>query len=614
MPRLSLDTRLDRLLAESVETTRYTDYSAVVRRLHLGNTNVPVGTKLRDRLDQEWLVGDRDEIDRTLPVATTQAGASRKVAAGELLRDEAGNTYALCADVLMHVGGVWDKQRREFRRGLDGSRDRGKGVLVVDAMESQVQAFRWLSGRLAAFRDRKSHPQLTGMCFDDRRGGKTFFIVVAVILTCLECPTVAESPLEARIVTQTVQSRDEIDEIFKLFLPPGWGHLREQPKRQYTFATGAKVGFLTTDNVDTLLSGRMDVVAINEAALFPRKVFEKTSRATRDRRGFMLVATNTPENPRGNWTTLLIEGAERMIADGLTPPTARLRVETKKNAAVDKDAEGPIALSILHARGDDDSQVDDGIVKEAGAKLFSPPYDPTRHHVPIPQLGIVDITAEFTERVVGRRYDFVCGQDYQWDCTASVWRLMAPGGEWAKMQLWCVWAEWLDGKAATSGDRSLPEDDLLDACEAAGYTAANTLIIPDCSAGSQGSRHKHGIEPPTVEILNRRRWQFDYPSEKRNVDSMHPRNPLEGASNMACRKWIREDRIFVASGDEAYKMHKALVKCDAYVDAKGNLRAKSSWAHLVDSMRYTQWWAQRRLSENPTAVATPQRAVIGRRR
>ncbi len=614
MPRLSLDSRLDRLLAESVETTRYTDYSAVVRRLHLGSANVPVGTRLRDDGGGEWIVGERDEIDQTLPVATTKAGASRKVKAGELLRDEVGNVYMLCADVLLHVGGVWDKQRREFRRELDGSRDRGSGAMIVDAQESQVQAFRWLADRLAAFHDGKPHPQVAGLCYDDRRGGKTFFIVVAVILTCLECPTVAESPLEARIVTQTVQSRDEIDEIFKLYLPPGWGHLREQPKRQYTFTTGAKVGFLTTDNVDTLLAGRMDVVAINEAALFPRKVYEKTVRATQDRRGFVLLATNTPENPRGNWTALLIEGLEKDSADGVTPAVARLRVESKKNAAISADAKGPIVRSILYARGDEDSVVDDGIVKTAGAKLFSPPYDPTRHHVPLPQLGLVDITSAFTERVMGRQYEFVCGQDYQWDCTASVWRLMAPGGDWSRMQLWCVYSVWLDGKSATAGDRTLPEDDLLDDIEAAGYTAANTLIVPDCSAGSQGSRHKHGIEPPTVEILNRRRWAYDYPSEKRNADSIHPRNPLEGASNMACRKWIKEDRIYVATTDEAYKMHKALVKCDAFVDAKGNLRAKSSWAHLIDSMRYTQWWAQRRLSEHPTAVATPQKALIGRRR
>ncbi len=613
MPRLSLDTRLDRLLAESVETTRFTDYSAVVRRLHLGSANVPVGTKLRDSIGQEWIVGERDEIDQTLPVATVKAGASRRVAAGELLRDEVGNAYTLCADALLHVGGVWDKQRREFRRELDGSRDRGRGAMVVDAQESQVSAFRWLAGRLAAFREGKPHPQVAGLCYDDRRGGKTFFIVVAVILTGLECPTVAESPLEARIVTQTVQSRDEIDEIFKLYLPPGWGHLREQPKRQYTFATGAKVGFLTTDNVDTLLAGRMDVVAINEAALFPRKVYEKTVRATQDRRGFCLLATNTPENPRGNWTALLIEGLEKDSADGVTPAVARLRVESKKNAAISADAKGPIVRSILYARGDDESVVDDGIAKEAGAKLFAPPYD-SRHHVPLPQLGLVDITSAFTERVMGRQYEFVCGQDYQWDCTASVWRLMAPGGDWSRMQLWCVWAEWLDGRVATSGDRSLPEDDLLDACEAAGYTTDNTLIIPDCSAGSQGSRHKHGIEPPTVEILNRRRWAFDYPSEKRNMDSIHPRNPLEGASNMACRKWLKEDRIFVAATDEAYKMHKALTKCDAFIDPKGNLRAKSSWSHLIDTMRYVQWWAQRRLGEHPTAVATPQRAVIGRKR
>ena len=141
MPRLSIDTKLDRLLAESVESSRFSDYSAIVRRPHLVSANVPVGTKLRDSIGQEWIVGERDEIDQTLPVATVKAGASRKVAAGELLRDEVGNAYALCADVLLHVGGIWDKQRREFKRELEGSRDRGRGAMVVDAQESQVLAF-----------------------------------------------------------------------------------------------------------------------------------------------------------------------------------------------------------------------------------------------------------------------------------------------------------------------------------------------------------------------------------------------------------------------------------------------------------------------------------------
>lgn len=77
-------------------------------------------------------------------------------------------------------------------------------------------------------------------------------------------------------MTQTVQSRNEIDEIFdSLIIERGWGIRREQPMRQVCFATGAKVQFLTTDNVDTLLAGRMDIVALNEAALFPRKVYEK---------------------------------------------------------------------------------------------------------------------------------------------------------------------------------------------------------------------------------------------------------------------------------------------------------------------------------------------------
>jgi len=598
MPRLSIERRLERQLAESSEAQRFTDMSAVVRRLHLGSANVPEKTVLLDERGGEWKAGEVT-ADGYLPVSSVVVGYSRKAKVGDRLH-WSGGSVELCADTVLHMGGVWDHLAQRFRTGEDGQRDRGKGALVIDAMESQLSALAWLVERIEAFRDKRPHPQAAGLLYDDRRGGKSFVALLGVVLSCLECPHIDGSPIECRVVTQTIGARDELDEVFAFLNLKGlgWANFSELPKRMWRFVTGAKIRFLTTDNSDTTLEGRMDIVFLNEAALFTRNVYEQIIRATQDRRGFGVLATNKPKKPRGNWVSLMWQGAQRDEAEGNIPAVACLRVNPRDNASVNQEAKGPIARSILYARGGEDDDIDEGTIAEAGVKLFSPPWDEALHCLPLPELGLVDITEEYTRTAYGKGFPFIVGHDYQYQCAGSAWRLFAPGGDPQLVQMWCMWARWLN----EDGD----ENDLLDEMEASGFNSQNCLVIPDCSGGSQGGQHKHGVEPPSFDRLRHRGYHLQEPTEKRGAQSKHAKNPPVATSLMRCRKWIADGRVFVAKTQDAAKMSRAFLRCDAYQDKFGDLRAKGSWAHLIDTFRYPQWWVQRWQLEFARVASSPR--------
>ena len=395
---------------------------------------------------------------------------------------------------------------------------------------------------------------------------------------------------------------EEIDENFRSIVPAGWAHFREQPKRIWTFGNGAKILMLTTHKDESTISGRMDIVFLNEAALFKRSIYEQVVRATQDRFGFVVCATNKPRKTIGNWVTHMWEGAERDEREGLAPAVARLRVNPTQNAAINQEAKGPIARSILYARGGEDTDIDEGLIVEAGQKLFAPPFDERRHVVKSVPADLVDITEEVTYSAYGKAFSYLVGQDYQFQCAGSAWRILAPQGDLQRAQLFCVWACWL----YEDGD----EDQLLDEMEQSGFNSGNSLIIPDCSGGSQGGKHQHGIEPPSFERLRARNYHLDTPTVKMMRTSSHAKNPPVSTSLMRCRRWITDDRVFVMATPEAAKMSRALAKCDAYLSRFGDLRAKGGWAHLIDTFRYPQWWLGRHIAANaPQAKYLPRNLV-----
>jgi hypothetical protein len=80
--------------------------------------------------------------------------------------------------VLAEAGGVWDAQRNDWRKDVNGKRVCAAQPVVVDLMESQIETARWAAERVLAFREQRPHPQAVAELFSDRRAGKTFLGVL----------------------------------------------------------------------------------------------------------------------------------------------------------------------------------------------------------------------------------------------------------------------------------------------------------------------------------------------------------------------------------------------------------------------------------------------------
>lgn len=595
MPRLSLDAELDRLLAESSDASRYTELSIVLRRLTV-TPHVPAGSRLTASDGNVWIAGE--EREGVVPVATSVPGQSRSASAGAVLRTANGAEVELVVEEVLRVGGVWDNLGRDWRRDESGARLRAPHPVVVDLQESQLDAARWFAGRLAAFRERRRHDHCVGLLLDDRRGGKSFVCTLFILCAAVDVPMVNGTPCELWIVCQSHPARDEIDEIIRGILPSSWAKYRELPKRVWTFVSGAKVHMKTTDDPESLRVGRVDWGFFNEAALMPESAYDITLRGTQDRGGCVLLASNRPRRSKGRWVIRLWEGAEKDARDGLVPAVKLLRVPPSLNTAIDHEAKAGIARAILYAKDvDDESQLDEGLILEAGQKLLAPPWEDAQHIRPLPTVGVMDVTADVTRRLYGRSFPFLAGADFQAQCAAAVFRLLAPSGRPDEFAMWCVAAIFLTDR--DNGD----EDDLADALIAGGFTGDKVLLIGDSSGRWQSGRHDLGLV--SFNCLKRRGFEITGPTRKKTETAQYPKNPDVEASLMRLRKWIAGGRFYVSTNPEAGKMALAAKRCDAYLDRYGNLRPRGRWAHLVDCARYPQWWLTERLAATVAPADLP---------
>ena len=154
--------------------------------------------------------------------------------------------------------------------------------VIVDLVESQIEAAHWFAGRLAALRDRKPHPHAVGELFSDRRAGKTFVCLLFILLACIDIPTIDGQPLVAWLVSLQHNVREELDAIIKSVLPSNYYTFRELPKRMFRFANGATLLHKTIDDADgALKAGRVDIALLNEGANLPFIAYRNVLRATR---------------------------------------------------------------------------------------------------------------------------------------------------------------------------------------------------------------------------------------------------------------------------------------------------------------------------------------------
>ncbi len=577
MPRLSLDARLDRLLSESVDSTRYRDIAMQLRRLTLSSP-VPDETRLADETGRVWIAGDV-AADGRVPVVSEVIGSSTTAAEGLVLRWDGGEV-TLRVEIIASAGGVWDTLRRDWRRDDSGSRVAAQRPVVVDLMESQIETARWAAGRLAAFREQRKHAHAVAEMISDRRAGKSFLGLLIVLMLCIDCPKIGNLATVAWLISTSHPAREELDRIIKAILPADYYVFRELPKRMFVLANGATLLHKTTDDVESLRVGYVDIALLNEAANMPFGAYQIVLRATQDRSGFVVLATNRPKRTRGNWVIKLADGADADVRAGVEPAVKVLRLDPKLNAAISQAAKSVIDRALRYGV-EDGEELDEGLLLEADDRCFAPPWDDAAHIRPLPQVGAVDVTAEITKRLFGRGFNFLIGADWQQQPASAAFKLFAPSYEaLGQFSMYCVKAWFMRG----GGD----EDDMLDLIEASGLSAQECLTIGDCSGHWQ--KGDHGFGPVSFSTLKRRGWEVTGPTKKKTAKATYPKNPDVEQSVGRLRGLLREGRFFVVTGEAAQPMALALKKCDATIDRYKNLRPKGIHAHLADCARYPAWW------------------------
>lgn len=586
MPRLSLDAELDQLLEESRDSTRYRDFAMQVRRLTLPKgQQVPEDTDLFDESGTAWVAGPIAK-DGQQPIRTIELGASAHATTGHKLIWAKG-AVTLHAEVIVSAGGIWDSPKNDWRRDAQGKRLPATSPVIVDLVESQIEAAHWFAGRLAALRDRKPHPHAVGELFSDRRAGKTFVCLLFILLACIDIPTIDGQPLVAWLVSLQHNVREELDAIIKSVLPSNYYTFRELPKRMFRFANGATLLHKTIDDADgALKAGRVDIALLNEGANLPFIAYRNVLRATQDKQGVMLIATNTPTRTKGAWVVKLAEGYEKDLREGREPAVKLFRLDPKQNAAIAQGQAKSIIDRALRYGLDESDEIDEGLILESDAKCYSPPFSDTTHVKPLPQVGLVDITFDLTRRLYGKGYNYLIGEDWQQQCAAAAHKIYAPLGAVTNNQsilenfvVYCTHSWFL----SSGGD----EDDILDAIEASGLTNADCLTIGDCSGHWQKGNHGYGNV--SFKALQRRNWEVTGVT-KPKTSTTFPKNPPVEQSVGRLRRLLSEGRYYVVPGDNAKSMAIALRKCDAVKDRYGNLRPKGIHAHLGDCARYPIWW------------------------
>jgi len=230
MPSASLNQRLDRLLAESTDAGRYRDLGITIRAL---TVDPPVAEKtlLRDATGELWQAGPvGDEVVGKVAqvVWSKKRGHSTTIADGAVLTAADGSTTRLVAETLIAAGGLLDVQKQTYRTGPDGRRLPAEHPIVIDAHAAQVPIVRWAAGRIAALRDRREHPPMGAVIWDDRRGGKTWISTILIFATLIEVPTIDGQKTEGWLITQDANARNEIEQQIKDCFP-GWATFREKP-------------------------------------------------------------------------------------------------------------------------------------------------------------------------------------------------------------------------------------------------------------------------------------------------------------------------------------------------------------------------------------------------
>ena len=499
-------------------------------------------------------------------------------------------------ETLAYFGGQWDQVEQRYT-GKDPDR-----CAVIKFNESQlelVQWAAWYAQERAAGRPR-DFINLFGI--GDRGAGKTYAAVAILGTLQVEFPYLGSDPSIAWAVSRSHADRSEVDRTFQQLFPSSWYVYHEWPHHAYRWVTGAQLFNASADSVEGLRAkGRVDFLLINEAGIVGRTIPFNSTPRIKDRGGLAILTANPPQTLKGQWILDLAEKAEQAKEKGRSFHTRFVRMLSEGNADIDHET-GDLVADYLYDLDPRAAKADvEGLLVPIGDRAYFR-FRKKEHLRDAPQLG--DITREFTQRRLGRSFDYVGGVDFQGTPhhAAVICKIF---GTLSEPIVWVV-----DEFVAEEST----EDDLLDMVDERGYTPESLLWVGDASGQWQDGKHsKNGRD--SFKVFQSRRWRIVPPAAKKSDKGEHSKNPpvekRVGLVNKLLGDPTKGLPVRLHVEHACTKIAEALKECP-WVKARYGGKPTGYYSHLSDALGYVIWWAfpaPTRRVDGPVALLGPKRNV-----
>lgn len=395
-------------------------------------------------------------------------------------------------DLLLSVGGQWDRRLRKFTDALALTRS------VIRVHPGQRRAVEWFRIWLDVHADRRDTPPpfdaakideylahlatepaevYSALFAGGRRAGKTWIAVALAVAYAVHFPDAI-----VYLVGPDESDWKELRGYATGSIADHW--LESATAERWVLVNGAALNLKQAYNPEALKEGRADLIVLNEGQRMQERAFHVARGNTVDRSGLVIVCANPPTK----------RGDQQWVADFAAEASrgerAALYVEfdSLQNPHINRHA-------LLSLTGDmDERSADIEIFGRFLAPEDAVAYNWSRLDNERPPPATGDITAEFLERVgEGAGVRQVIGIDVQRFpyIVGVVYRIFAgEGGERdpGRVRAWIV-----DEIALKGGD----EDALSDAMIDRGYKPRETLLVVDASGQYQHSRRRSlDTEPP----------------------------------------------------------------------------------------------------------------------
>ncbi len=412
---------------------------------------------------------------------------------GEMLVDMRIDFEDDAGDVLLSVGGVWDRLLSSADNQYVAESERG---VVVRIHEGQDRAVRWFASWLAEHYVRRDNPPLisieeleseeldvdpdhvySALFAGGRRGGKTWIAVADAVAYAVMFPGSI-----VWIVSPSDQKHDEVRRYISGVVPAEW--LDRETVSEYELANGSTIHLKSAFLADGLKEGKANLVILNEGQMMTKRAYTVARGAIVDASGLVLVCANPPvEKKDQQWVS-------DFAADAAAGKRASVFVEFNPllNPHIDRRAlvamrsevdERTYAIEVLgQFRGPVDAVAWNWIRLENERKITDDYLDVTATFLALAGEGVG------IERVLGldvQRFPYIGGPVYQF---------FVPRGSPVSSDTVIAW---ITGEVVLEGG---DEVDYCAAARAKGYAPSSSLIVADASGRYQHSRRKAIDQPP----------------------------------------------------------------------------------------------------------------------